>query len=252
MPAYDKINARVRQSDPEGIIFFEPMIYGQAGTDLLLGSGFDRVPGGAEYRNVSSYNFHMYCWALEFIGKNPTDDEKTAATEFCHDVLFPQFFEAQKANTARFGGPSILTEFGLCRTYEDEINVECRRFMDLADEYFVSWNQWDLSSLYGHGNKPDLRVVKPHVRTYAPAVAGVPTTMTFDDDTLDFTLIFEANPSISLPTEIFVPSLRYEKGYTVVVSAGLTYKTRGDYLLVYNSKDMDLKATVTIKAKTMY
>ena len=81
MPAYNKINARIRQVDEEGIIFFEPMIYGQAAKDPILGSGFDEVPGGPAYRNVSSYNFHMYCWALEFIGSDPTDEQKKEATE---------------------------------------------------------------------------------------------------------------------------------------------------------------------------
>lgn len=227
------------------------MIYGQAGEGKFLGSGFDRVPGGSSHINTSSYNFHMYCWALEFIGSNPTDEERAKAKEFCDDVLLPQMLKAQRYNTENIGGAPILTEFGLCRTYEDEINVECRRYMDLCDEYFVSWVQWDMATLFGHGDTPNMGIVKPHVRTYPQAIAGTPKGLFYDDDTLDFRLDFTANPKITAPTEIFVPSLRYTKGYEVTVSYGLKYNSTQNKLYVFNTPDVGNEplSTITIKSK---
>ena len=231
--------------DKEGIIFYEPAIYGQAGEGWLLGSGFDRVPGGDNYINVSSYNFHMYCWALEFIGSNATDGEKQWAKEFCDTYLLPQMMRAQQATVETTGGASILSEFGLCKTYEKDINVECRTYMDLCDEFFVSWIQWDLEALYRNEE-----IIKAHVRPYAQAIAGVPIKMRYDDDTLDFKLDFNVDSTIDAPTEIFVPSLRYTSGYKVQVTANLRYEVKGEILLVYfvQSLDGSDKATVRISS----
>ena len=56
------------------------------------------------------------------------------------------------------------------------------------------------------------------IRTYPQAVAGVPKSFSFDPETKEFLLAFEADPSIDAPTEIFVPVDRHYGGsYTVQV-----------------------------------
>ena len=51
-PVYEEVSAAIRGVDDDSVIFFEPVTWGvvQPGTGVG-GSGFDRVPGGDEYRN---------------------------------------------------------------------------------------------------------------------------------------------------------------------------------------------------------
>ena len=79
------------QVDPDnGLVFYEPVIYGQLLSGNYTGSGLDRVPGGDQYRDQSVYSWHAYCWALEFVDANATDEDRIEAKEFCIDQLLPQ------------------------------------------------------------------------------------------------------------------------------------------------------------------
>ena len=64
----------------------------------------------------------MYCWALEFIPSNATDEEREEAKQFCYDTLLPMKMEAQVGNVNQTGGGSILTEFGLCKTNQNQVS----------------------------------------------------------------------------------------------------------------------------------
>jgi hypothetical protein len=44
--------------------------------------------------------------------------------------------------------------------------------------------------------------------------------MSFDRVSGEFELVFDAEPAIDAPTEIFVPAVQYPQGYEVVASAG--------------------------------
>jgi hypothetical protein len=72
------------------------------------------------------------------------------------------------------------------------------------------WNQEDLSiySIDQNGG----RAVKGFSRPYARRVQGEPLSIAFDDTTATFELVFEADPSIDAPTEIFIPSIHYPNG----------------------------------------
>ena len=128
LPAYDLITEAIRQVDPSnGIVFYEPVIYGQLFSGDLTGSGFDRVPGGNEYRNMSVFSWHAYCWPMEFLDSNATDADKEEAIETCLEQLIPQFFTAAHENMNKTGGGAMLTEFGLCKGYDrpEDIDMPC-------------------------------------------------------------------------------------------------------------------------------
>ncbi len=67
------------------------------------------------------------------------------------------------------------------------------------------------------------------IRTYPQAVAGTPVSFSFDPESKMFTLTFTADPSISAPTEIFVPVARhYARHYAVSVSGPATVTSGAD------------------------
>jgi hypothetical protein len=84
-----------------------------------------------------------------------------------------------------------------------------------------NWNQEDLS-IYsadqGTGpNDPNSggRAVRGFSRPYARAIQGEPKSAKFDAATATFTLLFDADPKLRAPTEIFVPVLHYPGGAKV-------------------------------------
>jgi hypothetical protein len=84
-----------------------------------------------------------------------------------------------------------------------------------------NWNQEDLS-IYSHDqstgpNDPDSggRAVKGFSRPYARRVQGEPKSMTFDAASATFTLVFDAEPNLPAPTEVFVPVIHFPNGAKV-------------------------------------
>jgi hypothetical protein len=88
------------------------------------------------------------------------------------------------------------------------------------------WNGEDLSifSRDQQRDPQDLhsggRALEAVVRPYARAVAGEPLRMSFDRPRRVFEFVFRHDPSVSAPTEIFVPDYQYPRGYRVTVSDG--------------------------------
>jgi hypothetical protein len=64
------------------------------------------------------------------------------------------------------------------------------------------------------------RALEAVVRPYARAVAGLPLKMSYDIRRRAFELIFRHDPAVQAPTEIYVPSLHYPRGYRAEVSDG--------------------------------
>ena len=93
--------------------------------------------------------------------------------------------------------------------------------------------------------------ITPFVRSYAYAVAGVPQSMSFDENTMNFDLRYQADAAISQPTEIFLPRLRYPQGFTVTTSDNLRYEVeaKGDVLKVYLQDPSSLDAHVQVAKK---
>ena len=88
------------------------------------------------------------------------------------------------------------------------------------------WNQEDLS-IFSRDQQIDPgdinsggRALKGFVRPYAQATQGMPRKVRFDRLTGTFEFIFDADPSIAGPTEIFVPRVQYPAGCTIEVSGG--------------------------------
>jgi hypothetical protein len=64
------------------------------------------------------------------------------------------------------------------------------------------------------------RALRAVVRPYARAAAGEPLCAHFDVDTAEYVFRYRHDPTVSAPTEFYVPNLQYPGGYTVSISDG--------------------------------
>jgi hypothetical protein len=114
------------------------------------------------------------------------------------------------------------------------------------------WNQEDLS-IYSRDqdtgpNDPNSggRAVKGFSRPYARRIQGEPKSVTFDSARGVFTLVFDAEPNISAPTEIFVPTIQFPNGVKIAAGGGLKVVSNGQgviELLAENSGEKVVRLT---------
>jgi endoglycosylceramidase len=128
------------------------------------------------------------------------------------------------------GGAWLTTEMGATNDIRD-----IRDATGLADSNLEGWSEWAWK-LYGDptGNSGEQMVtsdtgnivLEPKVtegleRTYADAVAGTPTAMSFNPSTLAFSFTYTPDAALnSAGTDIFVPTSLYTKGAVVTVTGG--------------------------------
>ncbi len=64
------------------------------------------------------------------------------------------------------------------------------------------------------------RALEATVRPYALKVTGEPLEMAFDLKRRTFDFVFQHDPTVTAPTEIYVPEFQYPDGYEVEISDG--------------------------------
>ncbi len=64
-PFYEVVARAIRASDPDHLVFFEPVTWGMVLNGNITGSGFSGVPGGPALRPKSVFSVHYYCWFLD-------------------------------------------------------------------------------------------------------------------------------------------------------------------------------------------
>ncbi len=197
VPFYRRVTAAVRERTRRQQVFVEPFVlfnFGAAPTSL---------PGAGSDDGLS---VHSYASSLE--GEQGVVDNALAAAE-------------------RDGAPVIVTEFGA--TIDPE---PLRRLTDGFDEGIVPWIMWaynesiirDSRLPAGLDNVRSLDALSALVRPYPTAVAGTPTHLAFDADTLAFELSYATRGPRGrrfppgLVTVVAVPALSYPDGYTAAVT----------------------------------
>lgn len=210
---HDAVAARIRQHDRRHLVFYEPVTWGmifdeEAGG--VIGSGFEHVPGGAQFANRSVFSFHYYCKSFAPSGK------PRMQKILCDDAIAPLIFAAVAQETARLGGAAMMTE-GLSCDYDDPGSAaECVSVLARLDAHLLSWTDYALSQ--GSTWSPSASTREGWARTHARAVAGRPINMTFDASSKDFEFCYVPDPAVRAPTEIFA-SVRYSYSCGRVVSA---------------------------------
>ena len=261
MPLYNDTSSVIRTVDPNHIIFYEPVTWGMIFNGSILGSGFDTVPGGADWAHKSVYSFHYYCWWYN--GENPSDMIKKT----CDQVFGPKVLNQVARDIHRTGGSAMLTEWGQgCDPYDANSTSECIAIMDNCDKHFMSWSSWYFGYQVMNNDWviPD-ESLTVFARTYARRIAGNPISTQYDSTTQEFKLCYEpTTPSkesvngLNAVSEIFYHSrLHYPLRVSVHVSPQLeVISTDNDLILVRNrflSAEEKLKlpsvACVTVTAK---
>eukprot|EP01116_Phalansterium_solitarium_P022334 TRINITY_DN7331_c0_g1_i1.p1 TRINITY_DN7331_c0_g1~~TRINITY_DN7331_c0_g1_i1.p1 ORF type:complete len:510 (+),score=172.13 TRINITY_DN7331_c0_g1_i1:1018-2547(+) len=214
-PMYERLHKIIRNNDDEHIIFYEKAL-----SDIVFPSGFSSGPGGPAYNDRQAMSYHVYCGS-DAAGNINNVYNCDDIDEFSYNLAFNDH--------VRLGGGGFMTEFGAVSNLSNAMQA-VEYLCDTADSHLQSWAYWqfkffaDLTTsgqgegFYTNGSL-EMSKVKTLSRTYARAIAGVPTSMTFAPSTSAFTLVFNSNSSIAAPTEIYLnEALYYPNGFTVSVA----------------------------------
>jgi hypothetical protein len=187
-------------------------------------------------------------WAAERLGNPP--------------VLLGEFgiaFDMRNKAAYRTGDfrPQIRAMDRTLRALEDTLlsGTLWNYTADNTNAHGDGWNDEDLS-IFSRDQQRDPqdvhsggRALAAVVRPYARAVAGVLLSMRFDIRRRTFTCTFRHEPTVTTPTEIFVPACQYPQGIDVGASDGAWEERPEDQLLLYRYTAEREVHTIRIRPK---
>ncbi len=209
---------RLEAADPTHLVAYE----GNYGTD----SGVPNHIGAMAYPRLV-LNFHDYCFLHVPNGPEPPNFASTCGP--LEQAVFAQHDQERANDTTQHqpGGPGwLLTEFGATTDTAD-----LGRITADADANLVGWIYWqwidydDPTGSHSSALWPPRATTPSQLavlsETYASAVAGTPTAMSFDPATAAFTLRYVPDPAVRAPTVVVVPvATHYPHGYCARVFGG--------------------------------
>lgn len=192
-----------------------------------------------------------------------------------HRLFFDQLAAIKQDSLERMGGvPTLLGEFGTSFSMPFKLNFRLNWFglqeraldasfraieenllnatlwnytPDNTNRQGDRWNTEDLSifsrdQMHDPGD-PDSggRALAAVVRPYPRCTAGEPLSLDFDWQRHTFRYTFRHDPTVQMPTEIFVPSLHFANGCHIEVSDG-TYELdkEAQILRYWHETDLDV------------
>ncbi|GAM18779.1 hypothetical protein SAMD00019534_019540, partial [Acytostelium subglobosum LB1] len=230
-PMYDNLNAAIRKNDSQHIIFFEPVTWDDAGV------GFERVPGGDDFRNLSALSYHFY------IPPDVSIDE----------AMVIRMNDLNKLECA-----GLLTEFGADGGDAPNVLDSMIHTMDKVEEHLQGWIFWEYKCFapdsycnffFNSNGTVNTERVYHYSRSYAMAVAGTTKQSIFEDATSVYTITYVINGDCTLPTEIYInEAMRYPNGYTVQFIPELiaTYTTAHNRIFVNHNIQTATELTIKI------
>jgi len=208
-PFYQRAINRIRQEDTDGWIFFEPR-YGAPGngSPSFIGVLDDPRPGD----NRLAMAPHLYSVKLE------------ASLQYdpAVDPVLENWERHRASEAATQQAPLTIGEWGLDPNWGGAA-LFTQRVVELADRQRAGWAYWSYDPGGWSFLNPDLSE-RPSldilVRVYPQKVAGQLRSFAFDATSKVFTMTLTNDPSISAPTEIFIPARRfYTAGWSIESSA---------------------------------
>jgi endoglycosylceramidase len=214
---YRRMRAIVAEENAERTFFYEPHVTRNIGLPAAVEPfGPDVVYAPHLYGSGGGSANQVYDGDIEALRAEYDSAEAEAA------VLGGPLVVGEYGGNAD-GGPGFLeaTELFLRDTYAE---LDRRLAGGTVWAYFPGGNGFSVVNADGSEKG---RLVDMIARPYARRIAGIPTAMSFDVETKEFSLAFrddeEGRPPD--PTEIFVPAARhYPGGFEVEVSAGDSYE----------------------------
>jgi endoglycosylceramidase len=237
---------RIEAADPTHLVAYE----GNYGTD----SGVPNHIGAMDDPRLV-LNFHDYCFLHVPNGPEPPNFGSVCGP--LERTVFSQHTQQRvnDATHAQPGGPSwLLTEFGATTDTAD-----LNRITSDANANLVGWIYWqwinydDPTGSHSSALWPPRRATPSQLdvlsETYASAIAGTPTSMSFDPSTAAFSLHYRSNPSIKAPTVIVVPvATHYSHGYCLRVSGARDTSPRDASRVDIVNGSVAKAVTVTVDA----
>ena len=247
---YQGVTHAIRPVDPGRLIFFEPVptfAFGATGTSVNDGNDPDAV-----------FNFHNYCLEAQAVG--------SAQGNTSCGTLDQQVFKNADAAAKRTADPEFMSEFG-GNTNDSELPLD----LTDADQHMVGWMEWEfcacneasasttlgVATLVADESKPpaganlNTSLLQLLVRPYPQAIAGTPTSWSYDTSTHGFTLIYSTTPAghrlaARAPTEVFLPHLVYASGYTATATGGCVVSRPGAQLLEIANRHGASRVTLSV------
>lgn len=239
-PFYRRVIPAIREIDPDHTVFWALALPGVVGIESDLGVlGYDNL----------SLSFHVYCATSIFL--------RVYLDGVCESATGPSFDKSRAARD-RQGSGWLLTEFGA-----SDFLPDIARHAAVADQNLVGWTHWAWKLYDDPTGDVDEAIVANDTgpiafkskmpllaRTYARAIAGTPAAMSFDPESGAFELGYAPDPSVSAPTEIWLPlAQHYPGGYAVSVSGGSWAPSRRDErVLEVSAATGASEVNVTIRA----
>ncbi len=202
-------------ADPHHLIFYEP--------DIFTKRGAPNYVGAMDFANLV-LNFHNYCGHRSPVTGDPTNLGACVSHEL-HTMSVRALDRTQLGSPQQPGGPAIfMSEFGATSS-----SALLNAVTAGANDNLLGWTYWAWKYYRdptGSSHEALARAngtLKPTAaalaQTYAEAIAGTPTSMTFDPRTAAFSLSYVANDAVRAPTVVFVPiKYHYPKGYCATAS----------------------------------
>lgn len=208
-PFYQRAIERLRREDRDGWIFVEPR-YGAPGNGSPSFMGVLNDP--REGDNRVSLAPHLYSVKLEAaLAYDPQADSSI------------EDWERRRTDEAALQqAPLLLGEWGLDPSWGNAA-LFTRKVVASADRLRAGWAYWSYDP--GGWSFLDTNLAeRPNamllVRAYPQKTAGQLKAFAYDPDTHQFTMTLVNDPSLSLPTEIYLPARRfYAGGWTITTSA---------------------------------
>jgi len=196
---HDEVIARVREADPERVVFFEP--------DALR-NVFDKATlATREPWPLTAYAPHVY--TLAFTG---TDAQRAAITK---ETLRPSN-EAARDEAESWRAPLVITEFGYDPDrpeFSDYIAWQLELQDDVhASSYFWLWKEQSQDSWGIHDFDPETggwkerpEVLSALARVAPERIPGFPVRYGYDRSARRFELTFDGEPAVDAQAVLRVP-----------------------------------------------
>jgi endoglycosylceramidase len=242
VPAVGLIPA-VQQVDAAHPVFFEP--------DIFTSRGRPNDIGPMGLANLV-FNFHAYCGYRSPVTGDPTNLAACARQEM-RTMRRRSQERPDMAHPAQPGGPALfMSEFGA--TSSEALMALLTADADTMRTGWIywAWKYYDDPTgssnealvLSSGGLSPTAAALS---RTYPEAVAGTPTSFSFDPRTATFHLDYVANPGATAPTLVYVPvSVHYPHGYCAAATGATIVSRRDATSLVVRNDDRATTVTVTV------
>jgi len=219
---------RILAADPGHLVFYEPDIFGNRGHPNFVGP--------MNFSNLV-FNVHVYCAQRSGKTGNPTNIAGCAAHEQ-HSLKTRSEDRGDLGSPAQPQGPAwFVSEFGATSSA-----TLLARLTTEADQSLVGWTYWSWKYYQDPtGSSAEALVAadgrlrstaRVLARTYPEAIAGRPTSLSFNTTSGAFHLVYIPDHQVSAPTVVFVPTqVHYPDGYCARASGGTVVSKPGSELL---------------------